>query len=77
MQRYGEFSTNLLENWTKVLSMKKEERVANPSKLRVDLRLYSELVSAGIFTLKEGLPLLGEHCHYALHWCYLTDVLSR
>jgi regulator of nonsense transcripts 2 len=39
--------------------MKKEDKVANPSKLRVDLRLYSELISAGVFTPKEGLPLLG------------------
>ena len=37
-QKYSEFSAALLENWTKVLTMKKEEKVANPSKLRVDLR---------------------------------------
>merc|ERR1719234_1569939 len=58
-QRYTEFSTCLLENWTKVLSMKKDERVSNPSKMRVDLRLYSELVSVSVFSLKLGLPLLG------------------
>jgi len=58
-QRYAEFSVMLLENWTKVLSMKKEDKVSNPSKLRVDLRLYSDLISIGVFTLKEGLPLLG------------------
>jgi regulator of nonsense transcripts 2 len=39
--------------------MKKEDKVTNPSKLRVDLRLYSELISVGIFSPKEGLPLLG------------------
>ena len=39
--------------------MKKEDKVANPSKLRVDLRLYSELISVGIFHLKESLSLLG------------------
>ena len=39
--------------------MKKDERVSNPSKMRVDLRLYSELVSVSVFSLKLGLPLLG------------------
>merc|ERR1719244_79837 len=58
-QKYAEFSTFLLENWTKILSMKKEEKLSNPSKMRVDLRLYSELVSVGVFNLKLGLPLLG------------------
>ncbi len=58
-QLYPEFSVSLLENWGKVLAMKKEDKVANPSKLRVDLRLYSELISVGIFTLKESLSLLG------------------
>jgi len=58
-QKYAEFSTFLMENWTKILSMKKDEKVSNPSKMRVDLRLYSELVNVGVFTLKTGLPLLG------------------
>ncbi|XP_076337894.1 UPF2 regulator of nonsense mediated mRNA decay isoform X2 [Tachypleus tridentatus] len=58
-QRYSEFSTQLLENWQKVLPMKKDEKITNPSKIRVDLRFYSELISCGVFTLKEGLPLLG------------------
>ena len=58
-QRYSEFAATLLEHWTKVLSMKRDERVSNPSKLRVDLRLYSELVSVAVFSLKLGLPLLG------------------
>ena len=58
-QKYAEFPTFLMENWTKILSMKKDEKVANPSKMRVDLRLYSELVSVGVFSLKVGLPLLG------------------
>ena len=59
MLQYAEFAPSLLEHWTKILSMKKEDKVANPSKLRVDLRLYSELIAAGVFTPKEGLPLLG------------------
>jgi len=58
-QKYAELSIFLMENWTKILSMKKDGKVSNPSKMRVDLRLYSELVSVGVFTLKVGLPLLG------------------
>lgn len=34
-------------------------QMSNLSKLRVDLRLFAEFVAAGIFTQKEGLPLLG------------------
>ena len=55
-QRYGDFSGSLLTAWTRVLAPPKDY---NLSKLRVDLRLYSDLVSVGIFTLKEGLSLLG------------------
>ncbi|XP_071041513.1 regulator of nonsense transcripts 2 isoform X3 [Parasteatoda tepidariorum] len=58
-QRYAEFSSQLLEHWQKVFPMKKDEKISNPSKIRVDLRFYAELVSSGIFALKEGLPLLG------------------
>lgn len=58
-QRYSEFSTQLLEHWQKVLPMKKDEKILNPSKIRVDLRFYAELVSCGVFNLREGLPLLG------------------
>ena len=77
-QRYVEMSANLLETWQKTLVVKKDEKIANPSKLRVDLRFYADLISVGVFTLKEGLPLLGqvltvlinmdkeEHAHVAL-----------
>lgn len=58
-QTYSEFSTHLFENWQKVLSLKVSDKVSNPSKLRVDLRFYAELINAGIFTHKQGLPLLG------------------
>ncbi|KFM57642.1 Regulator of nonsense transcripts 2, partial [Stegodyphus mimosarum] len=58
-QRYSEFSAQLLEHWQKVLPMKKDEKISNPSKIRVDLRFYAELVSSGVFSLREGLPLLG------------------
>ncbi len=35
-----------------VLGLKKDDKVSNPSKLRVDLRFYAELISVGVFTLK-------------------------
>jgi len=31
----------------------------NLAKMRIDIRFFGELVSSGIFTLKEGLPVLG------------------
>lgn len=58
-QRYHDFAPTLLENWQKVLTPKKEDKIPNISKLRVDLRLYAELIATGIFAPKEGLPLLG------------------
>ncbi|XP_015594730.1 regulator of nonsense transcripts 2 [Cephus cinctus] len=58
-QTYAEFSTHFFENWQRILSFKVGEKIVNPSKLRVDLRFYAELVNAGIFTHKQGLSLLG------------------
>ncbi|XP_031840310.1 UPF2 regulator of nonsense mediated mRNA decay [Nomia melanderi] len=58
-QTYAEFSTHFFENWQRILSLKVADKIANPSKLRVDLRFYAELVNAGIFTHKQRLPLLG------------------
>ncbi|KAK1135688.1 hypothetical protein K0M31_000273 [Melipona bicolor] len=58
-QTYAEFSSHFFENWQRILSLKVVDKIANPSKLRVDLRFYAELVNAGIFTHKQGLPLLG------------------
>ncbi|KAK3865393.1 hypothetical protein Pcinc_028997 [Petrolisthes cinctipes] len=57
--RYHDFAPTLFLNWQKVLAFKRDEKTSNMSKLRVDLRFYAELVTAGIFTPKEGLPLLG------------------
>ncbi|CAH1784230.1 unnamed protein product [Owenia fusiformis] len=57
-QRYADFAPALLENWHKVLMTKKDEKVPNASKLRVDLRFFAELISVKLFTMKEGLPLL-------------------
>lgn len=58
-QTYSEFSSQFFEQWQKILSLKVNEKIANPSKLRVDLRFYAELVTAGIFNHKQGLGLLG------------------
>nr|CAG4640628.1 EOG090X0143 [Eulimnadia texana] len=58
-EKYADFAPQLLEAWQKTLSLKKDEKIANASKLRVDLRFYAELISAGVFSPKEGLPLLG------------------
>nr|CAG4651588.1 EOG090X0143 [Triops cancriformis] len=58
-RKYAEFAQLLLESWQKALPQKKDEKIANPSKLRVDLRFYADCVSAGIWTPKEALPLLG------------------
>lgn len=51
-QIYGEFSQHFFENWQKVLTIKHGEKVQNASKLRVDVRLYCELLSVGIFSNK-------------------------
>lgn len=58
-ESYPEFSKILFESWQKVLTIKKDEKIANPSKLRVDLRFYSDLISYGVFPQKDALPLLG------------------
>lgn len=57
-QRYADFSPVLMESWNKVLLNKKDEKVPNPSKLRVDLRFFADLIAVGVFTPKEGLPML-------------------
>ena len=58
-QNYPEFSTLLFEQWQKLLNIKKDEKVSNPSKLRVDLRFFAELITIGILSEKESLSLLG------------------
>ncbi|XP_053664077.1 regulator of nonsense transcripts 2 [Anopheles marshallii] len=58
-RHYADFAPTLFENWQKLLLIKPGEKVANPSKMRVDLRFYAELISMGIFSNKTGLPLLG------------------
>jgi len=39
----------------------------NPSKTRVDVRFYADLISSGILTPKEGLPLLGTFLTNLIH----------
>lgn len=56
---YSDFSKIFFEQWQKILTIKKEEKITNMSKFRVDLRLFAELTSAGIVPQKEGLVLLG------------------
>lgn len=58
-QLYAEFAGNFFENWQKLLTIRPGEKVANASKLRVDLKFFAELISAGIFNMKMGLNLLG------------------
>jgi regulator of nonsense transcripts 2 len=58
-QYYPEFSSVLFECWQKVLNLKKEDKVQNPSKLRVDLRFFTELATIGVLPAKESLSLLG------------------
>lgn len=51
-QIYAEFSQHFFEAWQKVLTIKPGDKVQNASKLRVDLRLYCEILSVGIFPNK-------------------------
>ncbi|XP_017055952.1 regulator of nonsense transcripts 2 [Drosophila ficusphila] len=56
---YADFDAHFLEAWQKALNIKASEKIANPSKLRVDLRLFAELVSSGVIQMKPGLAQLG------------------
>lgn len=51
-QIYPEFGKSFLENWQKILAIKPGEKMANPSKMRVDLRFFAELLSCGVFPIK-------------------------
>ena len=44
-----------------------EFQISNPSKMRVDVRFYADLISSGILTPKEGLPLLGSFLTNLIH----------
>lgn len=67
-QTYADFDNEFFEAWQKTLLLKPGEKISNPSKLRVDLRLFAELVSSGVITSKQGLGLLGN---------VLTNVISQ
>lgn len=56
---YSDFSKIFFDQWQKILNIKKDDKIANMSKFRVDLRLFAEITSAGIVPQKEGLILLG------------------
>lgn len=56
---YSDFSSAFFDSWQKVLVLKPTEVVANPSKMRVDLRFFAELILVGIFQNRAGLGLLG------------------
>lgn len=57
-QRYADFSGQLLDSWHKNLPKKAGDPI-NASKMRIDIRLFAEIISSGIFSPKEGLPVLG------------------
>lgn len=60
-QRYPEFSSTLLDTWIKTFPKKPTDLSnINSSKLRIDVRLFAELIASGIFTPKEGLPPFGQ-----------------
>lgn len=42
-------------------------QISNPSKMRVDVRFYADLISCGVLTPKEGLPLLGSFLTNLIH----------
>lgn len=56
---YADFDAQFLEAWQKALNVKATEKISNPSKLRVDLRLFAELISSGVIQTKPGLAQLG------------------
>ncbi|GMS96034.1 hypothetical protein PENTCL1PPCAC_18209 [Pristionchus entomophagus] len=56
--RYARFSELLLSQLRKYLPLKKSDTITNPAKLRVDLRLITELTLHGVFG-KEGLQSIG------------------
>lgn len=61
-RRYAEFSGQLLEAWTKNLPRKPTDPPTfNAAKMRIDVRLFTELILAGVFgpAPKEALSLLG------------------
>ncbi|CAF4826931.1 unnamed protein product, partial [Rotaria sp. Silwood2] len=52
-QRYPDFSLSLYENWLKVLQ--KETLNENLSKVRVDLRLFAELITVHVLPINQSI----------------------
>ncbi|UJR26480.1 hypothetical protein I4U23_007807 [Adineta vaga] len=52
-QRYPDFSTSLFENWLRVLQ--KETLNENLSKVRVDLRIYAELITVHVLPIQQSI----------------------
>lgn len=57
-QRYADFSSLFLDAWKKVFSVYKDTKHSNLSKLRMDLALFADLNTIGIFRESEGMRLL-------------------
>ncbi|KAF8565334.1 hypothetical protein P879_01308 [Paragonimus westermani] len=57
-QRYADFGSLFLDAWKKVFSAYKDMKHANMSKFRVDLALFADLNTIGIFRESEGVRLL-------------------
>ncbi|KAK0412148.1 hypothetical protein QR680_006060 [Steinernema hermaphroditum] len=67
--RYQEFPGFLLEEFRKHVPYRKTDKISNPAKLRVDIRLLVELVLNGALPDKEGVKLLGS----TLSFITITD----
>lgn len=66
-QRYTDFSDLLMENWQKALLQKKDDKVGNASKLRVDLRFFADLISIGVLTEKPALLVLSNQLNILIN----------
>ncbi|MFH4978892.1 hypothetical protein AB6A40_005601 [Gnathostoma spinigerum] len=69
---YSDFSTLLLAEFKKILPTRRSDKVTNPSKLRIDVRLFAELCLHGVFG-KDGLHVLGSTISYLT----LTDKVDH
>lgn len=57
-RRYADFASEMMSSWKRVLPLHKGDPIANPSKLRVDLKLVPELIASGILPMKAGFHML-------------------
>uniref|UniRef100_W6NFX1 MIF4G domain containing protein n=1 Tax=Haemonchus contortus TaxID=6289 RepID=W6NFX1_HAECO len=61
--RYPKFSELILAEIRKGLPLKRADKISNPAKLRIDVRLLCELILCGVVG-KEGLQTLGATLSY-------------